>query len=90
MTRTLSSTDLGFSSSILCSSGIFYSLKLILNLSTYIFVVEISTTNVYFDDKDSLSYKVALAKSRGLLGVGVWALGYEGGYYDIWDIFAKR
>ena len=45
---------------------------------------------VYFDDKDSLSYKVALAKSRGLLGVGVWALGYEGGYYDIWDIFAKR
>ncbi len=43
-----------------------------------------SKRQVWYDNEDSLVAKSALVRGRGLLGVGVWALGFEGGYSDIW------
>lgn len=42
---------------------------------------------VWYDDAKSLTIKADLAKQNGLLGVGLWALGFEGGYSDIWKAF---
>lgn len=43
-----------------------------------------SKRQVWYDDAKSLAVKSALVGDNGLLGVGVWALGFEGGYSDIW------
>lgn len=43
-----------------------------------------SKRQVWYDDEKSLAIKSALVKDNGLLGVGVWALGFEGGYSDVW------
>ena len=44
-----------------------------------------SLRQVYYDNEKSLKLKADLASKNGFLGVGVWALGYEGGYVDLWD-----
>ena len=44
-----------------------------------------SKRQIYYDNKESLKLKAGLVSSNTLLGVGVWALGYEGGYADLWE-----
>ena len=39
---------------------------------------------VWFENYKSLSIKYELAKNRDLLGIGIWALGYEGGERQPW------
>lgn len=39
----------------------------------------------WFDDRRSLRSKYELAVMKGIAGVGIWALGYDGGYRDMWD-----
>ncbi len=41
---------------------------------------------VYFENAQSLQIKYQLAKNKGLQGVGIWALGYDGGYQELWDV----
>lgn len=41
---------------------------------------------VYFENKDSLKAKYQLTKDKSLAGVGIWALGYDGGYNELWDL----
>lgn len=41
---------------------------------------------VYFENEDSLKAKYELVKQKGLAGVGIWALGYDGGYSELWDV----
>jgi len=41
------------------------------------------------EDRQSLAGKFNLAASRGLGGVGFWALGYEGTRQDVWQELAK-
>lgn len=43
------------------------------------------TYQTWYDDYDSLNAKYALAANEGLRGVGVWALGYDGGRPELWD-----
>jgi spore germination protein YaaH len=45
---------------------------------------------VWYDDVKSLKLKANLATQKDLLGVGVWALGFEGGYTDIWEAFSSN
>ncbi|NOZ86733.1 MAG: hypothetical protein GXP49_10775 [Deltaproteobacteria bacterium] len=39
----------------------------------------------FYDDSQSLYYKYALANTRDLGGIGIWALGYEGEGDELWD-----
>ena len=41
---------------------------------------------VFYDTPTSLSPKYAYAVSRGLAGVGIWALGYDRGLPGYWDL----
>ena len=40
---------------------------------------------VHFENHDSLRIKYQLAKNKNLKGVGIWALGYDGGYQELWN-----
>lgn len=41
---------------------------------------------VYYENEDSLRFKYKLAKDNNLAGVGIWALGYDGGYQELWQL----
>ncbi len=45
---------------------------------------------VWFDTDSSLGLKYDLADVHALLGVGMWALGYDGAYPELWDELRKR
>ena len=49
-----------------------------------------TTRQVYYENKDSLRAKYALAKTNDLAGVGIWALGYDGGYQELWELLAEE
>lgn len=49
-----------------------------------------SKRQIWYDNAESLKPKITLASKNNLLGVGVWALGYEGGYADLWKAFKSR
>lgn len=59
---------------------------------TYFSLVENDTIyrQVWFEDTTSLSKKYDWIKSQGLSGVGIWALGYDDGYNDLWNLLAKE
>lgn len=44
---------------------------------------------IYYENERSLRAKVKFVNSKNLGGVALWALGYEGKYEDIWNIFRK-
>jgi spore germination protein YaaH len=44
-----------------------------------------SWREVYFDNATSLGYKYDLVNARQLRGIGIWALGYDGGSNDLWN-----
>ena len=39
---------------------------------------------VWYDDSLSLSKKYNFAKTKGIKGIGIWALGYDGGRAEMW------
>ena len=41
---------------------------------------------VYYENAKSLKYKYDIVKDYNLGGVGIWALGYEGGYTELWEL----
>lgn len=49
-----------------------------------------SLREVYFEDERSLRIKYQLAKTMGLAGIGVWALGYDGGYLELWNVLGDE
>ncbi len=49
-----------------------------------------SWRELYYDDAGSLGLKYDLVNGRGLRGVGIWALGYDGGSRDLWNELAAR
>jgi spore germination protein YaaH len=50
----------------------------------YRYSIDTIMHQVWFDDSMSLALKYDLVRSRGLGGIGIWALGYEGGRGEIW------
>jgi len=40
----------------------------------------------YFENAESLKYKYDLINNENLGGVGIWALGYDGGYSELWNL----
>ncbi len=45
---------------------------------------------LYFDDSLSLAAKYDWAMSQGFRGVGVWALGFDNGSTDFWQVLDRR
>ena len=41
---------------------------------------------VWYDDEQSLACKFDLVKQQNLGGMGYWALGYDNGYSEVWDM----
>lgn len=39
----------------------------------------------WFESKESYAIKLDFVKSKNLAGIGLWALGYDNGYNDIWN-----
>lgn len=48
-----------------------------------------SLREVYFDNVESLSFKYNLVLENNLAGIGIWALGYDGGYNDLWNLIER-
>lgn len=44
----------------------------------------------WYEDTDSLQERVAYALGQGLGGIGFWALHYDGGDPDLWDMIAQE
>jgi chitinase len=45
---------------------------------------------VYFENGRSIETKFRLAKDLRLKGIGIWALGYDGGYQELWNVLDKE
>ena len=45
---------------------------------------------VWFDDAKSLGEKYDYINSKELAGVGIWALGYDNGYTELWDVLNEK
>ena len=41
---------------------------------------------IYYEDDRSIAAKLEFAKGRGLSGLAIWALGYEGDYQEPWQV----
>jgi hypothetical protein len=48
-------------------------------------VVDTVQHQAWYDDSLSHALKYGLEKTRGLGGIGIWALSYEGGRSEIWN-----
>ena len=49
-----------------------------------------SNRELYYDDAASLGAKYDMVNNRDIRGVGVWALGYDHGFTDLWDAIGNR
>lgn len=45
---------------------------------------------VYYEDVNSLREKYQFAKKKNLAGIGIWALGYDGGYQELWQLLGEE
>ncbi len=52
-----------------------------------------STNNIFrvlhYENAKSLQYKYDVIKSENLQGVGIWALGYDGEYKELWNLLRR-
>ncbi len=44
----------------------------------------------WMDDDSSLGLKFDLVNEKGLMGVGIWALGYDGARTELWDLIEDK
>lgn len=44
----------------------------------------------FFDDERSLGAKYDLVNRRGIGGIGIWALGYDNGYSELWNLIEQK
>lgn len=49
-----------------------------------------SYRQLWYDDTNSLALKYDFANSKSLAGIGIWALNYDEGTSDLWDLLAEK
>lgn len=49
-----------------------------------------SLREVYYENVDSLQIKYDMVNGLDLAGVGIWALGYDGGYEELWRLLERE
>jgi spore germination protein YaaH len=45
---------------------------------------------LWYDDDSSLTEKYNFAIAKNLLGIGIWALGYDNGRQELWNLIQKK
>lgn len=60
--------------------------------SSYLIIEDSSKKyrQLFFEDATSLSIKYDWIKSNKIGGVGIWALGYDDGYTELWDLLNEK
>lgn len=56
----------------------------------YYFYTNSGARQCWYDDVQSLGLKYDLINSKGIGGVGIWALGYEDPNPELWDLLAQK
>ena len=51
---------------------------------------DMTSKEIWFDDDYTLGKKYDFAISKKLKGVGIWALGYDNGYKDLWKVIEEK
>ncbi len=41
---------------------------------------------LWIDEEESMKYKYDIVSQLGIAGIGIWALGYDNGYQEMWDL----
>ncbi|WP_417873736.1 glycosyl hydrolase family 18 protein [Xanthomarina gelatinilytica] len=58
------------------------------------YVTSIEKSEIYrqcwYDNDSTLGLKMDLIKRKGLAGMGIWALGYDKGYSEMWEMIANK
>lgn len=49
-----------------------------------------SLSQVWFDDAETLSRKIDFIKHEGIGGMGIWALGDDHGYTELWEMLVEK
>lgn len=49
-----------------------------------------SLRTAYFENEQSLKIKYDLAQDYNFAGIGIWALGYDGGYAELWNLLKEE
>lgn len=44
----------------------------------------------FMDNVSSLGAKYELVRRSGIAGIGIWALGYDDGYEDLWNLIRDK
>ncbi|NPA67027.1 MAG: T9SS type A sorting domain-containing protein [Chlorobi bacterium] len=44
----------------------------------------------WVDDENTMKYKYDIIQHQNLAGIGIWALGYDDGYTEMWDLIRDR
>lgn len=57
---------------------------------TYVSPITGSNRVLYFENAESLKLKYEFAKAQELQGVGIWALGYDGDYPELWKVLGDE
>ncbi|MHA7058891.1 glycosyl hydrolase family 18 protein [Aquimarina sp. M1] len=60
--------------------------------STYIVINDLDKNykQIFFEDVQSLSIKYDWIKNKEIGGVGIWALGYDDGHTELWDLLTNK
>ena len=69
--------------------------KVLFNTETASSYITIKNTNntykeIWFENEKSLSIKYDWIKANQLGGVGIWALGYDDGYSELWTLLSEK
>ena len=48
------------------------------------------TQFIYYENTRSLSYKLDFVEQLSLGGIAIWALGYEGGHPELWEVIGQK
>lgn len=56
----------------------------------HIFLSGAQQRQSWVDDHESLAEKFDLVKHRNIGGIGIWALGYDNGYTELWDLIEEK
>ena len=51
---------------------------------------EDSNTQIWYDDALTLGKKYDFINDNDLAGVGIWALGYDEGYFELWSLLEEK